>query len=133
MDYQQPQFNFTDTSRAAARAIEPKANTKRAAVLESLRLTASLPQCTEAIANRTGIKHDTVKPRIAELHELGLIALLKVRGRYKGSLVKVYVPVENVSGRASEPFARGKRAGEAKRKIDALRNQIEEMGGVPCC
>ena len=41
MDYQQPQFNFTDTSRAAARAIEPKANTKRAAEanrkIESLR------------------------------------------------------------------------------------------------
>ena len=131
--FSEPQANFTETSRAAARSIEPKAGTKRAQVLDSLRWTAQHPQCTEAIAERTGIKHDTVKPRVAELHEAGLIALIEKPGEWNGNAVKVYVPVEHVNGRKTLPFVRGKRATEANRKLERLRQQIRDMGGVPCC
>lgn len=99
-----PRANSTRTSKAAATDIEDHAPTCRDQVLEYLR---SEPDGAthEEIAAETGIRHDTVKPRVHELGEMGLVVALKTtRASSSGSQVLVFVATEHAGARALEPW-----------------------------
>ncbi len=101
-----PPHNRTRTSRAAAHGIAPRTPSLRAKVLDWL---AEHPEgaTNERIAEALGINPDTVKARVHELGCVGQVVALKALGTTRsGSGAFLFVTVENVAGRALEPWPR---------------------------
>lgn len=70
-----PGFKANGTSRAAAEAIAPRAKSIREKVLELLKREAlSADQC----AQRLGVTVLAARPRVTELHKMGLIEKLPI-------------------------------------------------------
>lgn len=84
-----PGFRRSDTSRAAAEAVKPKAGTVRLMVLEALRLR---PMTSVEIADRLRLPYSTCQPRTSELRAKGLIEDSGARGesRDKSKLAIVW-------------------------------------------
>lgn len=72
-----PGFRDTDTSRAAADAVKPKASYVQARVLEALKVR---PMTSFEIAAHLRFRFETVQPRTAELRAKGLIEDSGARG-----------------------------------------------------
>lgn len=68
-----PPHNRTETSRAAARAIEPQAGTKRAKVLAYVRIKGLCGATREEIAAGCRMPIQTVCGRVKELLDAGLL------------------------------------------------------------
>lgn len=125
--------NFTRSSRAAARSIVPSLNKIQSRILEWMDSDPSSEVSAEDVADHTGIRLDTVKPRMNELHERGKVSCLEQLGIAKsGRRVKVYVVAGFELGRPTQPYQRGQRAIAAREKIEALRQQIRDLGHDPC-
>lgn len=60
----QPGWQKTDTSKAAAKAMKPKAAWVRARVIDAL--TRFGPMTTVQIAKAVGLNYETVQPRLSE-------------------------------------------------------------------
>lgn len=140
-----PRANATRTSRAAADAASSKAPSCRDRILALLRCTAldGGYSCIarrglthEEIASISGIRLDTVKPRVHELGELGqVVALRETRKSTAGADVLVFVAAEWADGRELEPWpirridwrARAldaeRRAADAERRLRELTRQ----------
>lgn len=73
-------WQSTDTSRAAAAGVTPKAPRLRDLVLQAMK-AASGPVSTEWIASRVGHGYASVQPRISELHRDGLVRDSGARGK----------------------------------------------------
>lgn len=84
-----PGFRRTDTSRAAAEAVKPKASFLQAKVLEAL---AIRPMTTAQIARHLGYAFEAVQPRSSELRAKDLIEDSGARGpsRDKSKLAIVW-------------------------------------------
>jgi predicted ArsR family transcriptional regulator len=65
--------NRTPTSRAAADQIEPVSGKARATVLEYLRSRDKEGATADEIEEGTGISGNTVRPRVFELRQMGLV------------------------------------------------------------
>jgi hypothetical protein len=68
-----PSHNGTPTSRAAAEQIEPVAGKARATVLDYLRSRSTEGATADEIEKDTGIAGKTVRPRISELRQMGVV------------------------------------------------------------
>lgn len=75
-------FQRTDTSRAAAFGVEPKAKNLRERVLEAIK-SAPRPVSTEEIAVQLRKPESSVQPRTSELRNGGLIKDSGERGETK--------------------------------------------------
>lgn len=73
-----PGFRDTDTSRASAEAMKPRAATVRLMVLEALKLR---PMTSQELADYLRLPFSTVQPRTAEGRAKGLIEDSGKRGR----------------------------------------------------
>ncbi len=134
-----PRSNVTRTSRAAADGISSRAPSCRDRILGYLRARPGHQYdgaTHEEIAAALGIRLDTVKARVHELGELGLVvALRETRRSTAGVRVLVFMAAEHASGRELEPWplrridwrARAleaeRRAAEAERRIRELEKQ----------
>lgn len=99
-----PRHNNARTSKAAARAVLAKAPTCREIVLACLR-QHPFGLTHEEIAQATGIRLDTVKPRVHELGEMGKVkALRRTREGAAGVHVFVFVASELVGLREVEAW-----------------------------
>lgn len=65
--------NGTPTSRAAAHAIEPVSGKARAGILGYLRSRGAEGATADEIEQDTGISGNTVRPRVFELRQMGLV------------------------------------------------------------
>jgi len=76
-------YRETDTSAIAAQAVEPKAGTVRAQVLAQFHRNV-FPMTADEIAGQLGIEFITVRPRVTELGNRGLLKDSGVRriGRF---------------------------------------------------
>jgi len=74
-----PGFQNTDTSRDAARAIAPKAETLRGHVLDELRCRGR--GTADEIATRMRVHFMSVRPRLTELARLDLVRDSRIRRR----------------------------------------------------
>lgn len=74
-------YRKRDTSRAAAKAIEPKAKTLRERVLDLIR---EMPCTPETAARRLAQPVHSLRPRFSELSAQGLIEDSGARGRAMG-------------------------------------------------
>ena len=72
-----PGFRRTDTSRAAAEAVKPKAATVRLMVLEALKRR---PMTSQELSEYLRLPFSTVQPRTAEGRAKGLIEDSGLRG-----------------------------------------------------
>lgn len=72
-----PGYRDTDTSKAAAEAVKPKASWVQTKVLEAL---AVRPMTTLEIAAHHRLRYETCQPRTAELRAKGLIEDSGLRG-----------------------------------------------------
>lgn len=75
---QSPGFRRTDTSRAAAEAVKPKAATVRLMVLEALKRR---PMTSIEIAEHLRLPYSTCQPRLSENAAKGLVEDSGARGR----------------------------------------------------
>lgn len=73
-----PGYQDTDTSKAAAEKVKPKASWVRARVIDCL--TRQGPMTTVQIAKAIGIAYETVQPRTSEARAQGLIVDTGRRG-----------------------------------------------------
>lgn len=73
-----PGHAATDTSKAAAEAVKPKASWTRARVIDAL--TRQGPMTTVQIAKAIGMSYETVQPRTSEAKALNLIEDSGARG-----------------------------------------------------
>ena len=73
--------NGTPTSRAAAEEIRPASETLRQTVLEAICLRERYGATREELEAMTGLNGNTIRPRVAELLEQGLVVLPEGRTR----------------------------------------------------
>ncbi len=73
-----PFQRHSDTSREAAQAIAPTAETLRERVFSAIK-ESPVGMTAEEIQHRTGIKGDTVRPRIVELYRANRIHIIGTR------------------------------------------------------
>lgn len=127
-----PGANRTRTSRRAAELAEPKAPTCRQRILAHLRDHAG-GFTHEEIANDLNIRLDTVKPRVHELGEMGLVkALAATRLSSAGVPVLAFVAAELTLGRPIEPWPLPRvdwktRAIDLQRQLEDARRVIERL------
>lgn len=128
-----PAHNGTRTSRDAAIDVATRAPTCRQRILDRLRFWNWAGGTHEQIAAETEIRLDTVKARIHELGELGLVrALAETRPTSSGSQALVFVLPEFVGTRELEPWPvkrrdwRQEAIDQERRAIDAEK-RIEEL------
>lgn len=90
----QPGFNYTDTSRAAAKQISNGGRSKKCRDVVYQCLCESIRGLIhEEISERTGIRLDTVKPRVHELGLMGLVDALQVtRPSSSGAYCTIFIP-----------------------------------------
>lgn len=74
-----PGFQATDTSKAAADKVKPKAAWVRARVIDAL--TRQGPLTTVQIAEAVGLPYETVQPRTSEARAQGVIEDSGLRGK----------------------------------------------------
>jgi predicted transcriptional regulator len=84
--------NNTETSIAAAEAIRPFSGRGRLAVYQSLE---NRPQTREELTESTGLNGDTVRPRVAELLQRGMVRENGERATQSGRMAKVLEVVRN--------------------------------------
>jgi hypothetical protein len=131
-----PRANATRTSLAAADQVADRCPTCRERIAAFLRAVGPGGATHEEIAGNTGVRLDTVKPRVHELGELGqVVALRQTRRSTAGAAVLVFVAAEHACGRELEPWpvrridwrARAldaeRRAAEAERRLRELEQQ----------
>jgi len=128
-----PPSNRSRTSRGAAARVAGRAPTCRERIRDHLRLAGTDGATHEEIARATGIRLDTVKPRVHELGELGFVyALRHTRASSAGAQVLVFVATEHTAGRPLEswPVPRidwKSRALAAERRVAELESRTQAL------
>jgi hypothetical protein len=132
-----PRANYTRTSRKAAAQIAPKAGNVRDLVYDAIAAAGERGATNEQIARCTGVWVDTVKPRVHELGQAGLVkALAEHRKSSRGASVLVFVAAFHVRGRPLEDWPRRRisyreRAEAAERRVRELEADLRALKGEP--
>lgn len=128
-----PRANYAETSREAARKIARQAPTLRDRVHAAIVSSGERGVTHQEIATTTGIWLDTVKPRVHELGELGLVvALKKPRLQRRATSARVFVAKEFAGTRELAEWPKRRidwraLADQLKREVEELRKQIKSL------
>ena len=80
----------SDTSRAAAATIEPRADTLRGQVLAIIRASGFKGMTDAEVERALGLRHQTASARRRELHLQGLVGTEGVRKNPSGAMAQVW-------------------------------------------
>lgn len=100
-----PYVPGSETSEAAARAVQTRAPTQRQKLVAYLLEQGPEGATTDQLKQISGLGNSSVCPRLRELHRDGeVVCLTEVRKTRKGLYAYVYVLPEYVNGRDTRPF-----------------------------
>lgn len=124
--------NYQPTSRAAAIAMRGRTSELQARVLEALQRCEVRGAINEQLAEMTGIRLDTVKPRANELWRMSKIALLKDDRRVSsaGASCQVWIANDWICSRSTREPRKNSwktRALKAEAQVDAYRDLYGEL------
>ncbi|MGH7243642.1 MAG: hypothetical protein ACREJD_09520 [Phycisphaerales bacterium] len=142
-----PAFNTSRTSQEAAAQAAPKAATKRQRILECIAALGEFGGTIDKIASITKFNIDTVKARVHQLGQTGLVRALAKPGKSKAGkpafvFVTAEAAAEAAAGHELEPWplprkdwkaeaiANERRAIDAEQRCMELTQQLAAREGV---